>query len=108
MYYHYWNKFSDNKTRILAQPCLIDSDASVYSNKDYLGAKLKIDINYVNDELIPSRGITWYSELSSMAGLNSKSKNLTKFTTDMTVYASLTEAKKIGWYCTNLAAAYLR
>jgi len=93
-YYHYANSFSDNKTRILGtQPFLFDS-ASVYSNKDYLGAKLKIDINYVNDELIPSRGITWYNEFSSMAGLNSNSKGVTKFTSNMTVYASLTEERK--------------
>ena len=95
-YYHYWSKFSDNKTRILANPALIGSDsASVYSTKDYLGGKLKIDINYVNNELLPTRGVTWYTELSSLAGLSSKSKNLTKFTTDMTVYASLSEARKL-------------
>ena len=94
VYYHYWNKFADNKNRILgSSPFPIDS-ASVYSNKDYLGAKLKIDINYVNDELIPSRGITWYNEFSSMAGINSNSKGITKFTSDMTVYASLTEDRK--------------
>ena len=94
VYYHYWNNFADNKTRILGTlPFLFDS-ASIYSNKDYLGAKLKIDINFVNDELIPSRGITWYTEFSSMAGLNSNSNGLTKFTSDMTVYASVTEDRK--------------
>ena len=93
-YYHYWNKFSDNKTRILGTtPFLFDS-AGIYSNKNYLGGKLRIDVNFVNNELIPSRGITWYNELSSMAGLNSNSKGITKFTSDMTVYASLTEERK--------------
>ena len=93
-YYHYWNKFSDNKSRILGtSPFLIDS-ANVYSNKDYLGGKLKFDVNFVNDELIPSRGVTWYTEFSSMAGLNRNSKGITKFTSDMTVYASLTEVRK--------------
>ena len=93
-YYHYWNKFSDNKTRILGTPPFLIDSASVYSNKNYLGAKLKIDINYVNDELIPSRGVTWYNEFSSMAGINSNSNSITKFTSDMTVYASLTEVRK--------------
>ena len=95
-YYHYWNKFEDNKTRILSNPAIIGSDsASVYAIKDYAGGKLKIDINFVNNELLPTRGIQWYSELSSMYGLNNKSKNLTRFTTDMTVYASLSEARKL-------------
>jgi hypothetical protein len=95
-YYHYWNKFSDNKTRILSNPSIIGSDsASVYAVKDYLGGKLKMDINFVNNDLLPTRGIQWYSELSSMFGLNDKSKNLTRFTSDMTVYASLSEARKL-------------
>lgn len=95
-YYHYWNKYEDNKTRILGNPALIGLDsASVYTVKDYLGGKLKIDINYVNNELLPTRGIQWYSELSSLYGLNNKSKNLTRFTTDMAVYASLSEERKL-------------
>lgn len=94
-YYHYWNKYNDNKNTILANPALIGADsANIYGNKDYLGGKLKIDIDYVNDEIFPSRGITWYTELSSMAGLNNVSKGITKLTTDMTVYASLSEERK--------------
>ncbi|MDQ6756020.1 MAG: metallophosphoesterase [Bacteroidota bacterium] len=93
-YYHYWNKYSDNKSRILGTtPFLIDS-ANVYSNKDYLGGKLRIDINFINDELIPSRGVIWLNEFSSMVGLNSNSNNITKFTSDMTVYASMSEERK--------------
>jgi hypothetical protein len=95
-WYHYWNDYEDNKNRILANPAIIGSDsASVYANKNYLGGKFKIDINYVNNELLPTRGIQWYTELSSMYGLNEKSKNLTRLTSDMTVYASLSEARKL-------------
>ncbi|MEJ7822118.1 MAG: metallophosphoesterase [Chitinophagaceae bacterium] len=95
-YYHYWNNFEDNKTRILANPTLIGSDsASVYGIKDYIGGKFKIDINYVNNEVLPTRGITWYSELSSMYGINGNTKNVTSLTSDMTVYASLSEARKL-------------
>jgi outer membrane protein assembly factor BamA len=53
-----------------------------------------MDINFVNNEVLPTRGITWYNEFSSVIGLNKKSKNLTKITTDMTVYASLNEERK--------------
>ncbi len=95
-YFHYWNKFEDNKKRILATPALIGSDsATVYSVKDYLGAKMKIDINYINNELLPTRGVTWYTEFSSMYGLNTKSKNLVKITSDITVYASLSQERKL-------------
>jgi len=95
-YYHYWNKFEDNKSRILANPALIGSDsASVYAVKDYFGGKFRIDINYVNNEVLPTRGITWYTELSSLYGLNDKSEDLAKVTTDMTVYASLSQERKL-------------
>ena len=95
-YYHYWNKLKDNKGRILEDPSIIGLDpASVYALKKYLGAKLKIDINYINSELLPTRGVTWYTELSSMYGLNDKSKDLARFTTDMTVYASLSLERKL-------------
>ena len=95
-YYHYWNKYSDNQSRILGKPSFIGSDSqTVYSNKDYLGAKLKMDINFVNDDLLPSRGITWYNELSSMAAINGSSSPITKITSDMTVYASLNEERKL-------------
>lgn len=95
-YYHYWNNFEDNKTRILSNPAFIGSDSvSIYSKKDYIGAKFKIDVNYVNNELLPTRGITWNTELSSMYGLNKQSRNLTRLSSDMTVYASLSEARKL-------------
>jgi hypothetical protein len=95
-YYHYWNKFEDNKTRILEDPRIIGSDsASVYAVKDYLGGKMKMDINYTNNELLPTRGVTWYTEFSSMYGLNNKSKNLMRLTTDMTIYASLSLERKL-------------
>ncbi|CAN5350468.1 metallophosphoesterase [soil metagenome] len=95
-YYRYWIDFEDNKTRILGSPALLGVDsASIYSSKDYLGAKLKFDINYVNNDLFPTRGITWYTELSSMFGMNATSKNVTRLTSDMTVYASLSEDRKL-------------
>jgi hypothetical protein len=95
-YYHYWNKYEDNKTRILSNPASMGFDSSsIYSPKTYLGGKLRLDINFVNNELLPTRGITWYNELSSMAGLNKNSMNITKLTSDMTVYASLNEERKL-------------
>lgn len=95
-YYHYWINYNDNKGRILGKPAMIGSDsASIYAKKDYLGLKFKIDINYINNPVFPTRGITWYTEFTSMFGMNNKSQNLTKITSDMTVYASATEERKL-------------
>lgn len=95
-YYHYASDFNDNKTRILNTPAVIGRDSSsVYSNKDYVGVKLKFDISYINNELFPSRGITWFTELSSVKGLNDNSHGITKLTSDMTVYATVSDASKV-------------
>ncbi|MGI8582924.1 MAG: BamA/TamA family outer membrane protein [Chitinophagaceae bacterium] len=91
-YYHYWNKFDDNKNRILGDS---PDSASIFGKKDYFGGKLKIDINYVNNEVLPTRGITWYTQLSSLYGLNKNSKNVTRLTSDMTVHGSLSEERKL-------------
>jgi len=91
-YYHYSSKFKDNDKRILGNPALIGTDSlSVYGQKQFLGGKARIDVSYINNEVFPTRGITWFSEVTGMAGLNSNSKPLTKITTDMTIYASLSD-----------------
>jgi Omp85 superfamily domain/Calcineurin-like phosphoesterase len=96
-YFHYWSRYKDNDKRILSEPAVIGSDsASVYGVKQFLGVKAKFDINYVNSQIFPTRGILWYNEFSSMAGLNSNSTSLTKLTSDMTIYASLHDASRLG------------
>ena len=47
----------------------------IYSNKSYVGGKMNLDVNYVNSELFPTRGITWYNSLLAVEGLNKKSSN---------------------------------
>ena len=94
-YYHYANKYNDNKTRILSFPTSFGSDSSsVFTNKDYVGAKVKMDVIFLNSEFFPSRGVTWLNEFSSMYGVTGGSKNLTKVTSDLTIYGSLTEERK--------------
>ena len=95
-YFHYWNKYDDNKNRILANPAAIGLDSpTVYSTKDYIGGKLKIDINYINNEFFPTRGVVWNTELSSMQSINKNSHNITTFTSDMQVYAPLRDPDKV-------------
>lgn len=95
-YYHYNMNESDNKGRILGAPNNIGLDSmNVYSKKNYFGGKARVDITYINSDFFPTRGITWNNEFSQMFGLSSTSKNLSKITSDMTVYASLTEERKL-------------
>lgn len=95
-YYHYWYEPGDNVSKILEQPSLIGLDsASVYSNKAYVGAKGMIDINNLNSDLFPTRGISWLTEVASLGGITGDSKNITRFNSDMTVYASLSHPAKL-------------
>ena len=89
-YFHYWNKYRDNRDKVLAQPALVGLDsASIYSGKSYVGGKFAIVINNLNNELLPTRGVIWKTELSSMFGTNKNSREITKLTSDLAVYASL-------------------
>lgn len=95
-YYHYFNDYDDNRERILDKPAIIGTDsASIYTPKHYLGGKLKMDINYINNTVFPSRGITWYTEFTSLKGLTDNSSNLTKLTSDMTIYATVSDQSRV-------------
>lgn len=96
-FYQYWNNYVDNRNKILANPVTIGSDSNtIYSNKSYVGAKVNLDVNYLNNELFPSRGITWYNKLIAVDGLNKNSKELIKFSSDMTIYAALSQESRVS------------
>ncbi|HEV8284820.1 MAG TPA: BamA/TamA family outer membrane protein [Chitinophagaceae bacterium] len=91
--YYYWNRLSDNIDKILARPSLIRLDSvNVYTKKTYLGGKLAVNFNNLNNELFPTRGVQWNTEFTSMAALTKKANNITSLTSDMSVYASISEA----------------
>ncbi len=96
-YYRYWNSFEDNKSRILAVPANIGKDSTgVYATKQYAGVKLKLDINYINSELFPTRGITWFTTVNSLGGVNKNSSNFADIQTDMTIYAAISDISKVS------------
>jgi outer membrane protein assembly factor BamA len=68
---------------------------SVFRSKTYLGAKAQIDIDNLNDELFPTRGIQWLTEYTQLAGVKGNAKSLGKLTSDMSVYASLSMPAKL-------------
>jgi hypothetical protein len=97
VYQHYKADFEKNKDRILSNPAIIGKDSfTVYSPKDYAGGKLRLDINYVNSEIYPTRGITWFSDLTMLKGLNENSRSLTKVNTDMTIYAQISDKSRLA------------
>jgi len=94
--YHYWNTIDNNNGKVLGNPRQIGLDsADVYHTKSYLGGKLAIKINNLNNELFPTRGIKWNTEFSSMAGISKTSTSLTKLSSDMAIYASLRDPAKL-------------
>lgn len=95
-FYHYWNHPEDNENKILSKPGMIGLDSqNVYSNKSYAGGKFLAIINNLNDQLYPTRGVSWITEFSAIGGLTKTSSPVVSFTTDMTVYSSLAEPAKL-------------
>ena len=55
-YLHYWNRYVDNRNKILSQPSSIGLDSSnVYAQKYYAGIKASIIVHNISDDLLPSR-----------------------------------------------------
>ncbi len=95
-YYHYWNDINDNKNRIINNPAFTGIDTTgLYARKNYLGAKMRVYVKYVNNELFPTRGITWLNEFSALQGLNQNSRNHNRIQSDMTIYASIKDPGKL-------------
>ncbi|MGB8192679.1 MAG: BamA/TamA family outer membrane protein, partial [Chitinophagaceae bacterium] len=95
-FYHYWYEPESNRNKILESPSLIGLDSlSVYTNKSYVGGKAAININNLNSELFPTRGILWNNEFTFLSGVTGNSGSLTKFTSDMSVYASLSAPARL-------------
>jgi outer membrane protein assembly factor BamA len=95
---HYSNKYSKNADKILGDPKSINLDSNqVYTDKNYLGAKLAMYFDNTNNEVFPTRGVHWENEFLATAGITETSKTFTKISSDMTIYASLSDpARLIG------------
>jgi DNA repair exonuclease SbcCD nuclease subunit len=95
-YDHYWNDYADNKGKILSQPSFVGLDSTnVYSGKTYIGPKISLIIHNTNNNFMPTRGVYWTTEMSSLFGTNNASRQITKLTTDMAVYASYRDPPRL-------------
>jgi len=96
-YYQYWSRYKDNAKRILGNPGFLGSDsAGIYGTKEFLGLKARVDISYINNEIFPTRGITWFTEFAGLRGLNANTHPLSRLTSDMTIYASISEHARLS------------
>ena len=95
-FYNYQNRFKDNTANVLTKPQNIGLDsARVFSKKTYLGLKFVMHFDNRNNELFPTRGVEWHNELVTAAGISNDSHKYLKFTSDMTINASLSDPAKL-------------
>ncbi len=93
---HYQAKYQDNDNKVLGNSTLSGLDsADIFSKKTYVGGKLNILVDNRNNELFPTRGVIWNTEFVSTAGIGSGSNGLIKLSSDMRVYASMSNPAKI-------------
>lgn len=96
MFYYYWYNEEDNKNKILTDPNVLTLDSlSIVASKTYMGAKLGMDINNLNSDLFPTRGIHWTTEFSTLSPLTKYGRTVAKLTSDMAVYASLNSPARV-------------
>lgn len=88
--YRYWNRYNDNRSTILAKPGQVGLDSlDVFSQKTYAGVKLAMQFDNRNHPVFPTRGVFWSNEFLATRGSGTGASAYTRFTTDMTIYASM-------------------
>ena len=94
--FHYWNKEKDNRKFILSEPQSVGLDsADVFQQKTYVGGKIVFDLNNINNELFPTRGISWKTQFTSLHAVHSNLRAVNKIESDLAVYASLKEDPRV-------------
>lgn len=95
--YHYWYRESLNDSKVFGDGNFERFGLSyddIYSDKTYVGGKAIFEVNNVNSNLFPNRGINWHNELVLYRGLGSAS-DLSRLTSDMQIYASLSDIDRL-------------
>jgi len=96
--YHYWYRDRYNEGRIFDEGNFrsvgLDS-LEVYADKTYAGGKAIFTVNNLNSNLFPTRGIAWHNELVAYRGIDDGANSLTRFASDMQIYASLSDVDRL-------------
>ena len=93
--YHYWQDEDDAEGRVLENPEAVGLNrATVFSPLLYAGGRLSVNFQSIDNLLLPTRGARWTNDLTVMGGLNELSSPISRFTSDLEVYAPLSDNKR--------------
>jgi outer membrane protein assembly factor BamA len=63
--YYYWNHTEENNKWLKESPDYIKMDSSsMYDSKLYMGGKLALNVNHLDNPLFPKQGLSWSNEFS--------------------------------------------
>ena len=89
-FFHYWHDEEDAEGRVLENPEAVGLNRNdVFTTLLYAGGRLSINFQSIDNLLLPTRGARWITELTAMSGLNDRSQSISRFTSDLEVYAPL-------------------
>jgi outer membrane protein assembly factor BamA len=94
-FYYYWNNLDKNSGRILSYPSDVGLDSTnVYTSKLYAGGHLAFRFNTIANDLLPVKGVGWHTVLTSLASTTGTGLPVTKFTSDLSLYAPLSSNRQ--------------
>jgi hypothetical protein len=95
-YNFYSSAPSTNEGKVLEHPSEIGLDSqSVYADKAYVGGKFYIEVNNINNELFPTRGVKWETQMNVSSGVLGDAKTFTEVHSDFDLYASLQDPARL-------------
>jgi hypothetical protein len=70
--------------------------ARLYGSKQFIGARLCMTVNNLNDELFPSRGVLMQNEFTVLSGMaGTGARPFTEMRSDLSLYASLADPARV-------------
>lgn len=95
-FFNYQNRYVDNASNVLGRPSQLGLDsARIFSNKSYVGGKAVMRLDNRNNEVFPTRGMLWNNQFTAAAGMGKGTKSYATFTSDMVLYASLSDPARV-------------
>jgi outer membrane translocation and assembly module TamA len=95
--YYYWNHKEENQLKIIEElnGTGLDS-ASVYNKKLFLGGKLQLNVNRLDNLLFPKQGISWKNEFTCYQNMSeSKGAAVARLQSHLLLAASLVDTSKL-------------
>ena len=93
---YYSVKRKENAGRFISYPYLNGLDSiSLFRDKFYPGLQLAVNIDNRNDDVLPTRGVLWNTNLRINRGIGNHTSNVTQLSTDLAVYISSNNPPKL-------------